>query len=170
MSKRVCRVIGALAFSAALLVGCGGGDDAPPLVFPSNTELLPVSSRYVEGALQSTQISTQRFVAIRDQAAWSAFWAEYNEGVSPTPPLPVVDFSAEMVLGFVYGGAHYRCATGSSGGVPVQSRTLTIFYYGQTYDKSPTSCEHPTWNPSVLKVLPRSDAPVQWIEQPLGKG
>jgi hypothetical protein len=45
----------------------------------------------------------QTTLVIRDQAAWASAWAQIYRYISPVPPLPVVDFSTTMVVGFTPG-------------------------------------------------------------------
>src|SRR6185369_9642938 len=76
-----------------------GTDPPPPLCckpLPSPEQIghSPVLSG-------STTIADSRNLLIRDNAAWQAFWSEYNSGVSPVPPLPPIDFSKAMLAGLI---------------------------------------------------------------------
>ena len=46
----------------------------------------------------TSAIDRERFAVIRDEAAFKALWNQHNAGVSPTPPVPEVNFSKDMVI------------------------------------------------------------------------
>lgn len=91
----------------AMVVSCGGGDSAaledvggPP---PPCCKALPGPDEIGHGTVLSgtTQIAESRYVLIRDEAGWEAFWSEHNRGVSPAPLLPPIDFRNSMLAGVV---------------------------------------------------------------------
>lgn len=45
-----------------------------------------------------TGLKTPAELVIRDANAWERAWKEHNSRMLPTPPLPAVDFTREMVL------------------------------------------------------------------------
>jgi hypothetical protein len=78
-----------------LLAGCAPTTPSPPLVLSpleSNGSLIPHAGREVRGP-----------VIVRDAVAWESLWAEIHQKFTPVPPLPVVDFTAEIVVGFALG-------------------------------------------------------------------
>ena len=93
---------------AAMVVSCGGGDSVaatkdagfPP---PPCCKRLPDPDDIGHNTVLTgaTRIAESRYVLIRDEAGWRAFWAEHNSGVSPAPPLPPIDFSTSMLTGVV---------------------------------------------------------------------
>jgi hypothetical protein len=78
-----------------LLAGCAATTPSPPLVLSpleSNGSLIPYAGREVRGP-----------VIVRDAVAWESLWAEIHARFNPAPPLPAVDFAAEIVVGFAMG-------------------------------------------------------------------
>ena len=71
---------------------------------------------------QGTQsgIERQRFETLRDAAALRKLWQAHNAGVSPTPPVPDVDFSKEMVIAAFAG-------TRNSGGYALSVSRITVY-------------------------------------------
>ena len=71
---------------------------------------------------QGTQsgIERQRFETLRDAAALRKLWQAHNAGVSPTPPVPEVDFSKEMVIAAFAG-------TRKSGGYVLSVSRITVY-------------------------------------------
>ena len=43
------------------------------------------------------------FMVIRDDTAWTKFWAEHKSGLLPTPEKPYIDFANEMVIVAIHG-------------------------------------------------------------------
>ena len=48
-------------------------------------------------------LAESEYLVIRDDTAWSAFWAEHKSGMFPTPEKPYVDFNNEMVIVAIHG-------------------------------------------------------------------
>ena len=71
---------------------------------------------------QGTQsgIERQRFETLRDAAALRKLWQAHNAGVSPTPPVPDVDFSKEMIIAAFAG-------TRNSGGYVLSISGITVY-------------------------------------------
>jgi hypothetical protein len=86
---KICLTI-SLLLAALVFSGCS--NDA-------NEE--PVQSLEFDTVVNSERpaIKKQRFVIIKDAAGWKALWAEHA-GIDPGLPLPPIDSSKEMVLGF----------------------------------------------------------------------
>ncbi len=75
---------------------------------------------------------TERIV-VRDETSWQALWARINSGGSPVPPVPVIDFSQEMLVVVALGarstggyGIHVDGANESeNAGVAVTVRSIS---------------------------------------------
>jgi hypothetical protein len=90
-SRMRTRFLAILLIPAALAVsGCSDDDPAGPRREPIAFQTLHAS--------QFSGIGTRRGEIVRDQARWSAVWQEIHGSVTPQPPLPAVDFLAEMVI------------------------------------------------------------------------
>jgi hypothetical protein len=85
-----------LLLSAAIALSCGGSPAAPGQSL-SVTTLANFSA--ADGVF-----GTETLQVIRDQAAWQSLWSRMNSNHFPTPTLPAVDFSAEMVVVAAVGG------------------------------------------------------------------
>jgi hypothetical protein len=109
------RAIGSLVLLAAstlVLAGCGGGDDDPVSV-----PLAVIDS----GA---SAIRVQKFVVVRNETEWSAFWSSHKLTVPPPP----VDFGQAMVVGVVLGDRPSGCHSVSLKGATVSRQIMTIRY------------------------------------------
>jgi hypothetical protein len=64
---------------------------------------------------------------IKESITWAAFWEEHTMGMEPRPPLPEVDFGAEMVLVAILG---FQPTGGGPGievlEITVDSRSLNV--------------------------------------------
>ena len=43
------------------------------------------------------------YLVIKDDTAWTDFWAIHKSGLMPTPEKPYIDFSTEMVIVAIHG-------------------------------------------------------------------
>lgn len=92
------RLPRAAALAAALvLAACGGGDGPPQPVPFADVEVHAFSS-----------VSTARQVAVGEDGAWEALWAEHTAKVQPAPPRPAVDFTTQTVAA-VFVGENTGC-------------------------------------------------------------
>lgn len=76
----------------------------PAMIFVVDVVAAPVDQGSAAGAftvlLQGvhSSIEGQRFETLRDAAALRKLWQAHTTGVSPSPPVPDVDFSEEMII------------------------------------------------------------------------
>ena len=97
-----------IPFAAALLIVACRTSDAPASSFSNDPHAVPlplirfrtdsIAFEFYSGIGQA-----QNFV-IRDAAAWNDLWQRIYAGQTPTPPLPAVDFTQEMVVAAAMGG------------------------------------------------------------------
>ncbi|MBQ5948439.1 hypothetical protein [Massilia sp. ST3] len=88
-------------------LGLGSGHKVEPVRFlPKDGE--PVAFRSVAKEAFSG-VGAAREVVIKDQAAWSALWAEHTRNRTPAPPLPEVDFASQMLVGVFSGDRGNGC-------------------------------------------------------------
>jgi hypothetical protein len=80
----------ALAFSA-----CDATAPSPPLT------LTPLVTSTAVG--QHSGLVNRRAIVVTDQQAFADLWAEIHRSISSTEPMPIVDFSKEIVVGFAMG-------------------------------------------------------------------
>lgn len=79
------RLLIALTALAVLLVAAGGSSE---LQF----------STVAQGTHSGAGAEELQVLKIESQAEWEALWSQHTVIVLPAPPLPVVDFSEEMVI------------------------------------------------------------------------
>lgn len=100
------------------------------------------------------------YMVIRDDAAWSDFWAVHKSGMLPTPPKPEMDFDAEMVIVAIHGP--YPT---SGAGISIEA----IFDYGDHWETNVVK----TYDDGILPVVTNpyhivktgySDLPVDFVE------
>ena len=84
----------------AVTLACGGAP-APgePIALPSGSPVEftrlraePYSFTYYSGMKQPARL------VVRDAPTWRRVWAEISQGTSPTPDVPTVDFTREMIV------------------------------------------------------------------------
>jgi len=139
------------ALAALALAACGGSGD------PGGS---PVPFTVIDSS--SSAIATQRFVTVRDNAAWTALWAEHMSGRTPQPAPPAVDFSRTMVVGVFLGDRPNACY-----GVAIQSilhhgNRLTV-QYSELTPPVGAVCAQVITRPAQLATLERSDLPVEFM-------
>ncbi|MBY0572149.1 MAG: hypothetical protein K2P84_00585 [Undibacterium sp.] len=79
-----------------------------PVEFNNVSRALISPSRIFKGNDASYEIGT-RNVLIKDQAAWAKLWLEFNTRRTPTPELPLVDFTKNMIVGVFLGNRPSGC-------------------------------------------------------------
>lgn len=120
-----------------------------------------------EGAYPFTHysgVNTVERLVIRDADAWAALWARLSTGLTPTPPLPAVDFATEMVL-FVAQG------TKNNGGYSIAIKAvvqspgrLEILVESVSPGNSCVTTQALT-DPTDALIVPRSDLTVTFLER-----
>jgi hypothetical protein len=82
------RIIGGLIAACLVAVaGCGGTSTTPGAV-----SLTSVS------ASSSSGFTAETTIVVTDQATWQSVWQQVNQGTSPVPALPAIDFAQEVVV------------------------------------------------------------------------
>lgn len=114
----------------------------------------------VEPNLRS-QVTTERNVVVRDEAAWATLWAEH---AGKDVALPKIDFSKQMVIGVFRGlqpsGCHY---TGVDG-VNFEHGKLNVHYVDSVPGPN-IACIAIVVYPAHLVVVNRSEAPVEFMRE-----
>ena len=171
-----------LAALTALLVACGGGGSDSVVSQPTTTgsstgstgssPATPVSTPNGVGVSSSvgasspnaatstfatvdtinSAIATQRFVAIRDDAAWATFWAEHKAGV-PLATRPTIDFNSQMVVGVILGARTgcYSVAIRS-----VYNVTPTFINWREIVPAAGAVCPTAGPSPTILIQVPKN--------------
>jgi hypothetical protein len=85
----------ALGAAMLLVAGCA----AAPSYDLSVTRLAPGPGAFET----SSGFTAPANIVIRDQAGWESLWNTIYANVSPTPPLPVVDFTQSLIVGRAMG-------------------------------------------------------------------
>jgi hypothetical protein len=85
-----------LALLAVLaLSGCDATSPSAPLT------LTPLVTSTTIG--QHSGVADRRAIVVTDQQAFANLWAEIHRNISSMEPMPVVDFTKEIVVGFAMG-------------------------------------------------------------------
>ena len=108
-----------------------------------------------------TAIHTQRNVVVRDEAAWSALWAEHAGGEHA---LPRIDFSKQMVIGVFRGPKPSTCHSGGVSHVSFREGKLNVNI--TDYEPAPDiACGMAIVHPAHLVVVSRTEAPVEFVTE-----
>lgn len=91
---RAFRRLSSLALVAFILSSCDAVSPSEPLTL---TPLMTSSPLGLSG------VGSRGSIVITNAQAFADFWAEANRRLTPVPPLPEVDFSKEIVVGFAMG-------------------------------------------------------------------
>jgi len=101
---------------------------------------------------------------VRDSQAWSALWAQIVANHSPTPPVPSIDFSREMLIVAAMG-------TRNTGGYSIKvesvsgsSTELVATVTATSPGRSCMTTQALTAPVDIVRV-PRSELPVRFVEQ-----
>lgn len=96
-----------IPFVAALLVVACRTSDVPASSFSNDPHAVPISlTRFRTDSIAfefSSGIGQAQNLVIKDAAAWNDLWQRIYAGQTPTPPLPAVDFTQEMVVAAAMG-------------------------------------------------------------------
>jgi hypothetical protein len=106
-------------------------------------------------------IDQQRFVVISDASAWAALWEEHHRGISPTPALPDVDFSENIVIG-VYLGIRPNGCYGVGIDRIYRSGETNIVEYTERTPSENDICTMALVSPSHLVTIPKTPHPFEF--------
>ena len=90
--KRRSVAIYCLVVCTFMLVGCEKGEQATDQETERHIEFITVEQGTFSG------VTDHRLVAVIDQSAWETLWSKHASKVLPSPEVPKVDFSADMVI------------------------------------------------------------------------
>ena len=107
-----------------------------------------------------SSITEQRFVIIKDAAAWNALWAEHA-GNDPGLPLPSINFSKEMVLGVFLGTRGNSCFSVKIESVEQVAHKQLLVKYRES--KSGPVCSQVETQPLHLIALSSSVLPIEFV-------
>ncbi|MDD1626017.1 MAG: hypothetical protein LUQ26_00860 [Methylococcaceae bacterium] len=109
-----------------------------------------------------SDITEQRFVVIKDAAAWNALWTEHA-GNDPGRPIPPINFLKEMVLGVFLGTRGNNCFSVKIESVEQVAHKQLIVKYREL--KSGPVCSPAETQPLHLISLSSSALPVEFVAQ-----
>jgi hypothetical protein len=100
------------------------------------------------------------YLVIRDDAAWTDFWAVHKSGIMPTPEKPYIDFSTEMIIVAIHGTHNTNLA-----GIEIDG----IYDYGSSWNVEVTVSSGDGMipvcvNPYQIVKTAYSDLPVEFSE------
>ncbi|RJG01911.1 hypothetical protein D3878_10240 [Noviherbaspirillum sedimenti] len=154
-----------MAIACLFLAGCGGAsisllffDDLPQ----DHVQVLPFQK--ISPTFDSA-IGAQRLVVIRDIVAWDALWREHTAGILPSPPLPPINFSQNMVIGVFLGRGSNACKDVKIESILEHTRPHRIEVNFREILASNSTCATGLRNPSTLVVLTYSFLPVEFFQK-----
>ncbi len=144
-----------LFFIALTLAGCAAmqtspGDPGTPIALARIGNLT-----YAPSDLFPSETTT----VVRDQATWQNLWAQINRNLSPTPALPEVDFTKNLVVVAAMG-------TRPRGGYRIEMPSASQNSTGVVIEVMATSpgatCAVPTviTSPVDVAIIPLTSAPI----------
>ena len=110
-------IVGAVLFGCKTQKQTTGTTTKPANEQNNMKENPPKWSLLREGALGSSETAQQ--IVIKSADEWAKMWKETNQNFEPMPPLPVVDFSKDWVIGCMMGMK-------SSGGYNAKIKEITV--------------------------------------------
>ena len=171
------RMIGMMSLAGLMLLSsCGGGMDsalqperhaspgtvvgqAPPAASTPPVELLVTT--VAEDAFSG--VREAKNVVVRDADALAALWAEHSNGRSPAPAMPVVNFSAQMVVAVFAGQTANGCRQARIDKVSLDAGKLVVSYEERDLQTFAV-CTQALSSPMVAITVARSDAVVEFVD------
>ncbi|MEH6436732.1 protease complex subunit PrcB family protein [Massilia sp. DD77] len=142
-------------------LGLGSGHKVEQLRFlPRDGEPLAFRSLIREAF---SGVATAREVVIKDQAAWSALWAEHTRNRVPAPALPEVDFSSQMLVGVFSGDRGNGCIETSVLRTVARGSKLVVEYEERDIT-AVAICMAAVSQPMHVVAVERVDAPVEFVK------
>lgn len=172
---RVWALVSALPLLPSALAGCGtgstvnggvnrqGSDVAETPNAPNDS--VPLAFREIPGArTQGSDLLEAGRVVIRDAAEWERYWAKIVAQVSPSPPVPPVDFDRQVVIAAAMGQRPSGGFTIAIDAVFLKGGTVHVVV--KSVAPGP-NCGVATvmTAPVVAVTIGRAEAPVRFVEQ-----
>lgn len=165
------RLIHIVPFLAVgLLEACGGSAvTQPPRVVTApgiavgepHPQPAPVIRDFDLLAWGDSGVTKAQNVVIRDAAELGALWAVHTSNRIPAPAVPEVDFKQKMVVGVFLGQTGNGCAGTGMHHVRDEGTKLVVSY--EPLAAQTGICPAVIRTPSVLAVVDRRDAPVEFV-------
>ncbi|HYD78955.1 MAG TPA: hypothetical protein VEC06_04040 [Paucimonas sp.] len=174
MGRKSFFVATLVAAAGILLAGCGGGGSSASA--NSGTVNAPAS-----GVVQKTVVSQpfqtivpalpsaigeKRLVAVRDEAAWNALWAQHAGDGPRVPEAPAVDFTRNMVIGVFLGARNYCDGVAILAVKQKTNPNRVEVTYRESTPGPEMACIALVGNPAVLVTVPYSSDPVEFVQAP----
>lgn len=110
-------------------------------------------------------IKTFRVVNVRDIAAWRTLWSEHKQNRFPTPPLPAVNFSQQIIVGVFLGERSNGCYSVAIQSVRSIDDKKLLVAYRENKPAVGVICTASLTYPSHLVSLSKSNLPLEFLEQ-----
>ena len=123
--KTFKTLLAALPLFAVLLAGCSSPSQPPETPQTPGGRVELTTTTVAIDAFSA--IHTRRNVVVRDATAWAALWAAHNAERSPVPPLPVVNFNKQMLVG-IFAGDRRGCHEFEIRSVSVAGGRIVVEY------------------------------------------
>lgn len=172
---RVWALVAALLLLPAALSGCGTGSTVNGSVNRQGSDVaatpnvpndsVPLAFREIPGARTqgSGHLEAGR-VVIRDAAEWELYWAKIVAQVSPSPPVPQVDFDRQVVVAAAMGQRPSGGFTIAVDAVFLKSGTVHVVVKSVAPGRNCGVASVMT-APVVAVTIDRVEAPVRFVER-----
>ena len=171
------RMIGMMSLAGLMLLSsCGGGMDAavqadrqasPGIVVgpaPPPASAPPVEMPVATVAEDAfSGVREAKNVVVRDLDAWATLWAAHSNGRSPAPAMPLVNFSAEMVVAVFAGQSGNGCRQVRIDKVNLDAGKLVVSYEERDLQTFAV-CTQALSAPMIAVTVARSDAAVEFVD------
>jgi hypothetical protein len=87
-----------LALAGGLLLSACGGSAAPQEAETLESPIATQDAGKQRLLFRNTGLREPARQLVRDRAAWESLWRTLHGPIDPTPPLPAIDFSREMLV------------------------------------------------------------------------
>lgn len=165
MRRTITAVVTVLLVTSCNPTSKQAPDDGSPRRDAEQTGgMQPLDSSVHSYYRHSSGLEDSARTVVRDAQAWSALWAQIVANHSPTPPVPSIDFSREMLIVAAMG-------TRNTGGYSIKvesvsgsSTELVATVTATSPGRSCMTTQAFTAPVDIMRV-PRSELPVRFVEQ-----
>lgn len=155
MRTRKLNHVVAVILTAALSVlsSCGGAEGGNQTV-----EFITLDRADSSGIQSAEPVN----LVIRNASDWVAVWSEHKNRIIPQPPLPIIDFSRQMVIGIVRYGNN-GCYSAEIKKISSGDGELVVEYVVSRPPPPDVLCAAVMVASSHLVAVPESQLPVRFV-------
>lgn len=122
-------------------------------------------ARIAHTTLESPRLYEPFMAVIKDKKTWNALWIQ-NDRYSTPQPLPVVDFTKNMLIAVAIGGKNNGCPDVTISDIERINGKIRVNVHEQIVGPfSGVLCAATMTGPTAVVQIPRSDEPVEFSHQ-----